>query len=113
MQRNGFERVVRTGRVVTALRAEQRAQHTLVRTDADRQHALCDSRLCERGVGHRDLRSASSACRRRAFLTELVKKAVEHGGDGGIVEFIEAASGQDDDVDCSKVTRAYAEGFAA
>src|SRR5690606_41185833 len=79
------------------------------------QHALCESRLCERGVGHKDCVFASSAwgaCRRRAFLTQLVEKAVEHGGDGGIVELVEAAPGQDYDVYCSKVIRAYAEGFA-
>ena len=46
-------------------------------------------------------------------MTELVEKAVDHGGDRGIVELIETASGQDDDIDCSKVPRTHAEGFAA
>jgi hypothetical protein len=46
-------------------------------------------------------------------MTELVEKAVDHGGDRVIVELIETASGQDDDIDCSKVARAHAEGLTA
>lgn len=44
-------------------------------------------------------------------MTKLVEKAVDHGSDRGIVELIETASGQDDDIDCSKVPCAHAEGF--
>lgn len=44
-------------------------------------------------------------------MTKLVEKAVDHGGDRGIVELIETASGQDYDIDCSKVPCAHAEGF--
>lgn len=46
-------------------------------------------------------------------MTELVEKAVEHGGDRRIVELSETASGQDDDIDCSKVAGADTEGFTA
>ena len=46
-------------------------------------------------------------------MSELVEKTVEHRGDRGIVELRETASGQNKDIDCSKVPRAQAEGFAA